>query len=188
MNHSLPWLLALLLAWLLIASVAQAQTITEVPETGGGEPSGELRTLDERVQKLKQEVIELNRDLFVLEEELLFPSNTQVSIFVSVDVGKFFNLDSVQIKLDGEVVANYLYTQRELEALHRGGVHRIHTANLRAGEHEMVALIVGTGPKGRDYRRGANIKISKGLGPKYLELEITDQASKQQPEFIVREW
>ena len=35
-----------------------------------------------------------------LEEKLLFPSDTQVAVFVSMDVGKLFELESVQIKLD----------------------------------------------------------------------------------------
>ena len=79
-------------------------------------------TLDARIQDVKGDVIRLNRDLLVLEEELLFPANTQVALFVSMDVGKLFQLDSVQIKLDDKPVANYLYTPLEVAALHRGGV------------------------------------------------------------------
>ena len=77
----------------------------------------EFRTLDEEVQDLKKLAVDLNRDLFLLEEELLFPANTQVAIFVSMDVGEFFGLDSVEITLDGEDVTNYLYTDREVTAL-----------------------------------------------------------------------
>jgi hypothetical protein len=144
--------------------------------------------VNEEVQTLKQQVLELNRDLFMLEEELLFPSNTQVSVFVSMDVGEFFQLDSVQVKIDGKEVADYLYTQREVEALIRGGVQRIHIGNLRSGEHELVAFFTGKGPHGRDYKRGATTKIQKGLGPKYVELKIIDQTSNFQPEFDIKEW
>jgi hypothetical protein len=144
--------------------------------------------IKEDVQTLKQQVLELNRDLFMLEEELLFPSNTQVSVFVSMDVGEFFKLDSVQVKIDGKEVADYLYTPREVDALVRGGVQRIHIGNLRTGDHEMVAFFTGKGPKGRDYKRGATTTISKGLGPKYVELKIVDQTSNYQPEFEVKEW
>jgi hypothetical protein len=144
--------------------------------------------IEENVQTLKQQVLELNRDLFMLEEELLFPSNTQVSVFVSMDVGEFFALDSVQIKIDDKEVANYLYTKREVEALVRGGVQRIHIGNLRTGEHELVAFFTGKGPHGRDYKRGATATIDKSLGPKYVELKIVDRTSNQQPEFEVREW
>ncbi len=156
------------------------------PLLSAAEP--QTSAMKDEVQSLKKQVLELNRDLFTLEEELLFPSNTQISVFVSMDVGEFFQLDSVTVKIDGKEVANYLYTQREIEALVRGGVQRLHIGNLRSGEHELVALFVGKGPHGRDYRRGANAVIKKGLGPKYVELKIVDQTKNFQPEFEIKEW
>ncbi len=144
--------------------------------------------LSEQVQDLKKQVLELNRDLFLLEEELLFPSNTQVSVFVSMDVGEFFALDSVKLKIDGKEVADYLYTEREVKALVRGGVQRIHIGNLRTGEHELVAFFTGKGPHGRDYKRGATMKITKALGPSYVELKIVDKTSNYRPEFSIKEW
>jgi len=149
---------------------------------------GEFRTLDADVQDLKKQVLDLNRDLFLLEEELLFPSNTQVAVFVSMDVGEFFALDSVELKVDDKDVANYLYTEREADALIKGGVQRLFIGNLKAGEHELVAVFSGEGTHTRDYRRGAALKFEKGIGPKYIELTISDRESKQQPEFVVKEW
>ena len=119
-------------------------------------------TLDGRIQDVKSDVIKLNRDLLVLEEELLFPANTQVALFVSMDVGKMFELDSVQVKLDDKVVAAYLYTPLEVAALHRGGVQRVWLGNLKTGEHELVACFTGGGPHDRDYKRGATVKFDKG--------------------------
>ena len=148
----------------------------------------EFRALDKDVQSLKKEVLDLNRDLFLLEEELLFPANSQVAFFISMDVGEYFELDSVQLRIDGKEVANYLYTAREADALVRGGVHRVHMANLKTGEHELVAVFTGKGPHVRDYRRGATLMFNKGIGAKYLELEITDRVRKQQPEFVIKEW
>jgi len=147
-----------------------------------------FRSLDQDVQDLKKEVLDLNRDLFLLEEELLFPANSQVAFFVSMDVGEYFELDSVNLKIDGKEVSNYLYTEREVGALMRGGVQRVHMANLKTGEHELVAVFVGKGPQTRDYRRGATMTFSKGIGAKYVELEITDRVKKQQPEFVIKEW
>jgi hypothetical protein len=148
----------------------------------------QFRSLDQDVQTLKKEVLDLNRDLFLLEEELLFPANSQVAFFISMDVGEYFELDSVNLKIDGKEVANYLYTEREADALIRGGVHRVHMANLKTGDHEVIAIFTGKGPHVRDYRRGATVTIDKGIGAKYLELEITDRVKKQQPEFVVKEW
>lgn len=155
----------------------------------GDEASREkFRGLDQDVQDLKKEVLDLNRDLFLLEEELLFPANSQVAFFVSMDVGEYFELDSVNLKIDGKEVSNYLYTEKEVGALMRGGVQRVHMANLKTGEHELVAVFVGKGPQARDYRRGATMTFSKGIGAKYVELEITDRIKKQQPEFVIKEW
>jgi len=148
----------------------------------------EFRSLDENVQDLKKEVLDLNRDLFLLEEELLFPANSQVAFFISMDVGEYFDLDSVSLKIDGKEVSNYLYTNREVKALLRGGVHRVHMGNLKVGEHELVAVFTGEGPHIRDYRRGATLNFEKGIGAKYVELKISDRAAKQQPEFIIQEW
>jgi hypothetical protein len=144
--------------------------------------------LDERVQQAKSDVIKLNRDLLVLEEELLFPASTQVALFVSMDVGKLFELDSVQIKLDDKLVANHLYTPAEVQALHRGGVQRLYLGNLKAGPHEIVAFFTGGGPHSRDYKRGATIKFDKGSGAGYVELRIKDSLGKLQPEFDVKVW
>jgi hypothetical protein len=145
-------------------------------------------SLDNRVQDLKSDVIKLNRDLLVLEEELLFPAGTQVALFVSMDVGKLFELDSVQIKLDDKLVTNYLYTPLEVQALHRGGVQRVFVGNLKTGTHEIVAFFTGGGPHARDYKRGTTIKFDKGNEPKYIELRIKDSGGKLQPEFDVKVW
>jgi hypothetical protein len=154
----------------------------------GGEPPADTRALDETVQDLKKDVVDLNKELFVLEEELLFPANTQVAVFVSMDIGEFFALDSLTLKIDNKEVANYLYTPREAEALLKGGVHRVYLGNLKVGDHQLVAFFNGKGPNVRDYKRGANLKFEKGVGAKYLELKITDRQRKGQPEFAIKDW
>lgn len=170
-------------AVLVCVSVATA----DINDSSASEEQ-DFQNLDQEIQVLKQEVLELNRDLYILEEELLYPSSTQVAVYVSIDVGDLFDLDSVQVMLNEKVVANYLYTEREVDALLRGGVHQIYIGNLPSGEHELVAYFVGRGPKGRDFKRGANRLIDKGLGAKYVELKITDRTPKHQPDFVVKEW
>jgi len=150
--------------------------------------SAGTRALDQQIQDLKKDVVDLNKDLFVLEEELLFPANTQVAVFVSVDVGDFFALDSITLKIDNHDVSNYLYTPREVAALLKGGVQRLYVGNLKAGQHELVAFFNGKGPHDRNYKRGANLKFEKGVGAKYLELKVTDHAHSQEPEFEIKDW
>jgi hypothetical protein len=190
------------------SAAATAPLATEMPATDSGAaakaaPAGaappgdtagdaatppDTRGLDQEVQGLKKDVVDLNRELFVLEEELLFPANTQVAVFISMDVGDFFALDSVTLKIDQKEVINYLYTPREVEALLKGGVHRLYLGNLKVGKHELVAFFSGKGPNDRDYKRGATLKFEKGIGAKYLELKINDRQRKQQPEFEIKDW
>lgn len=144
--------------------------------------------LGDEIEDLKDAVLDLNRELFLLEEELLFPANTQVAVYLSMDTGNFFALDSVQLSIDDKEVAKYLYTEREVDALYRGGVHRVYMGNMKAGEHEVVAVFTGVGPHGRDYRRATSVNLDKGLGARFLELSITDSKSALQPEFAVRMW
>jgi hypothetical protein len=172
------------LAW----SADAAAPATTSPVAASAAPAAASGPLDGRIQDVKSDVIKLNRDLLVLEEELLFPANTQVALFVSMDVGKMFELDSVQVKLDDKVVASYLYTPLEVQALHRGGVQRVFVGNLRTGEHEIVAFFTGKGPHDRDYKRGATVKFEKGTEAKYIELRIQDSMGKLQPEFDVKLW
>ena len=171
-----------------VVQVAAATPEFAPREDKSAQDRAAFRTLDEDVQGLKKQALDLNRDLFLLEEELLFPSNTQTAVFVAMDVGEFFGLDSVELKIDNKAVANYLYTEREASALVKGGVQRIYVGNLKAGDHELVAVFTGGGPHARDYRRATSVKFEKGIGPKYIELTISDRATKQQPEFVVKEW
>ncbi|MEA3139147.1 MAG: hypothetical protein QOK23_1316 [Gammaproteobacteria bacterium] len=166
------------------APVPAAEPSAAAPDA----PPAELRTLDQEVQGLKKDVVDLNKDLFVLQEELLFPANTQVALYISMDVGAFFALDSVTVKIDNKEVKNYLYTAREADALLKGGVQQIYLGNLKVGKHELVAFFTGKGPVERGYKRGATISFDKGVGAKYLELKITDRVPKHQPEFMIKDW
>jgi hypothetical protein len=168
------------------AATAAAPQADAVPAPD--QSSTEFKTLDQEVQGMKKDVIDLNKDLFVLQEELLFPANTQVAVYVSMDVGVFFALDSVTLKIDNKEVKNYLYTAREAEALLKGGVQELYLGNLKVGKHELVAFFTGKGPVERDYKRGATINFEKGVGAKYLELKITDRVTKHQPEFKIKDW
>jgi len=177
------WMKATVVPAIMLLSLATSRADEPPPP-----PAPERSALDAEVQQLRREVVDLNRDLFMLEEDLLFPASTQIAVFVSMDVGTFFDLDSVQIRIDGKEVANYLYTAREREALLRGGVQRVWLGNMKAGEHELVAFFTGQGTHQRDYKRGTTLTVEKGVGAKYVELRISDRLRKLQPEFVVRVW
>ena len=173
------------------AAAADPAAAPATDPAGAAEPvaaAPDTRALDEQIQTLKKDAVDLNRELFMLEEELLFPANTQVALFLSMDVGEYFAIDTVQVKIDNKEVTNYLYTPREAEALLRGGVQRLYLGNLKVGDHELVAIFTGKGPNERDYRRGAALRFKKAVGAKYLELKISDRQRRAQPEFEIKDW
>src|SRR4030065_797820 len=63
---------------LMVVLQFAVEPATAAEKQGG---SAAFQNLDKRIQDTKQEVLELNRDLFVLEEEILFPASTQVAVF-----------------------------------------------------------------------------------------------------------
>jgi hypothetical protein len=181
-----------LLAGFLVLQASGGNALAQTAAASVASPPATARSagagVDGQVQSLKSDVLDLNRDLFVLEQELLYPANTQVAVFVSMDAGTFFALDAVQLKIDGKEVANYLYTPRETHALVQGGVQRLYVGNLKVGKHELVAFFTGKGPHALDYTRGATLDFDKTIGAKYLELTITDDQNKLQPQFRIKDW
>ena len=145
-------------------------------------------TMQQEMQDLKEKILQVNRDLFILEEDLLFPSSTQVNVFVSYDALEYFQLDGVSLKINDRPISNHLYTERELKAMNRGAVQRLFTGNLPVGEHELVAVVTGVGPSGRDYKRAVSLAFEKTSGTKYIELKIEGDDLRQQPGFRLKQW
>ncbi len=143
---------------------------------------------DQSIQTIKQRILELNRDLLILEEELLFRNDSRLTVFLSLDVGNFFFLDAVNLSIDGNQVTHYLYTQQQLDALRRGGAHRLYIGNVKIGEHEIVAVFTGKGSGDRNYQGTTELTLKKTSGTRSLELKIIDSTDLQQPEFAVEEW
>lgn len=140
-----------------------------------------------QVESLKESVLTLNRDLLILEEELLYPASTQIAVYVSMDLGQYFALDAIKLEINNQLVASELYTDKQTKALFRGGVQRLYIGNLKSGEHEISAFFTGRGPQ-QDYKRGAKITINKNQEPVVLELKIVDSTAQLQPEFSIKQW
>ncbi len=139
--------------------------------------------LDDEMEDVKKALLDLKRDLVILEEDLLFPASTQVAVFLSMDVGEFFQLDSVSLKINGKEVTHHLYTDKQIDALYRGGVQRLFIGNAKQGSNRITAFFTGRGPNGRDYRRATTVEFEKSFEPTFVELAIVDTTAKYQPEF-----
>jgi len=142
-----------------------------------GEVSREqIKGLDEQVQEIKSDVLGIAAELNQLEEKLLYPSSTQMAVFISLARGETFRLDSVEIQLDGDPVAQHLYTFKELEALQQGGVQRIYTGNVRSGDHDLQVSVVGKTGGGTDFRKSLRFLVNKDVGPKIVEISLAEES------------
>ncbi|MED5239978.1 MAG: hypothetical protein VX379_10415 [Pseudomonadota bacterium] len=131
-----------------------------------------IKGLDEQVQDIKQDVLAISTELLQLEEKLIYPSNTQISVFVSMAADKDQRVDSMAIRVDGEDVMHHVYTHKELEALQEGGVQRLYTGNVRAGEHQIEVTVTG-----KDFQETASHAFTKEQGPRLLEITLFESGN-----------
>jgi len=148
----------------------------------GEVPREQIKGLDEQVQEIKSDVLDIAAELSQLEEKLLYPSDTQIAVFVSMAEGEKFRLDSVEIDLGGKPVVHHLYTFKELEAMQKGGVQRIYSGNIMTGEHDLQVTLIGKSEGGSDLRRSEEFRVSKGVGPKIVELSLASN------EITLQDW
>lgn len=146
----------------------------------GEVPREQIKGLDEQVQEIKSDALGIAAELNRLEEKLLYPSNSQLAVFVSLAPGAKFRLDAVEIQIDGKTVAHYLYALKELEALQRGGVQRIYIGNIRNGEHNLQVSVIGKSAGGAEYRNSASFKVTKDVAPKLVGVTLAAPGSANQ--------
>lgn len=138
----------------------------------------EIRSLDEQVQEIKSDVLGIAAELNLLEERLLFPSNTQVTIFVALGDGESFRLDAVQLEIDDQLAAHHIYSFKELDALRHGGVQRIYMGNLPSGSHDLEVSILGKLPNGKDFSHAERFTFQKGIDPSLLGITLAPDSGK----------
>jgi hypothetical protein len=93
-------------------------------------------------------------------------------LFVQLAKGESMRLDAVQIQIDGQLAAHYIYSFKELEALQKGGVQRIYTGNVATGEHQMEVSLTGKLASGKDYTRTEHFTFTKAIKPKLMGLTL----------------
>jgi hypothetical protein len=154
----------------------------------GAEAVNDNATLSTELEDIKSQVLQLNRELFILEEDLLFPASTQIAVFVSVDVGRFFTIDSVELKINEKNVTGFLYTDRQRKALEKGGIQRIYLGNLKVGEHQLTAIFTGVDGEGRAAQRAVTHQFEKDDETVMIELKVEDNESSYRANIHVEEW
>ena len=141
----------------------------------------QMKGLDEQVQEIKTDVLGISAELGQLEEKLLYPSGTQVAVFVALAAGDQTRLDAMRIQIDGQLVAHYIYSFKELDALRKGGVQRIYVGNVATGDHQLEVQLEGKLTNGADYSRSGKFSFSKGVEPKLVGLTVAGPDSGRAP-------
>ncbi|MGH9568976.1 MAG: hypothetical protein ACRD4F_05025 [Candidatus Angelobacter sp.] len=152
--------------------VEQKNKDTEQKTASATPDQQQMRDLDEQVQHTKSDVLSIAAELNQLEEKLLYPSGTQVAIFVALAKGDEMRLDAVRLQIDGQLVAHYIYSAKELEALRKGGVQRIYVGNVATGDHQLNVLVDGKLKGGADFNRTEHFTFHKEVKPKLVELTV----------------
>jgi hypothetical protein len=145
----------------------------------------QIKGLDEQVQEIKTDTLSIATQMRLLEEKLLYPSSTQVAVFVSLDNEAKYRPDSIEIQLDGKPAAQHIYNPKEVEALQKGGTQRIYAANIKSGDHDLQVRLTGKTARGPDFDRKANFKFSKDVGSKMVEIRLINSDDQT---ITLRDW
>ena len=172
----------LTLIFALISSLGFSQlAVAEETETQGSQVQAQL-------EQLKKDVVALNRQLFILEEDLLFPASTQLAVFVSLDVGKFLKVDSVELKLNDQEIVGFLYTDNQRRALEQGGIQKLYVGNIKTGQHQLTAIFIGKDNNQREVKRAVSYEFEKAEDAVMIELKLKDNTANYQTQLLVDEW
>lgn len=176
----------LLLSLLLLPYLAHGEG-GNIPDRFAILPDPKFRSLDEQVQTLKKDVLDLSLDLAKLQNQLLTPDSTKISVFVSLDGQDAVNIDSMQVLLDNRPVANYLYTAGEQESLRRGGIQRLYLGNVSIGPHQLTASFIGKDAAGREKHGTVSSRFEKNMSAKFFELKVS-KGEADSARLTVKEW
>ncbi len=143
------------------------------------EPLGadQVKGLDEQIQDIKSDVLSIASELNLLEEKLLYPSHSEIALFLAIEPEDEFRLDSVSLLLDGHQVADHIYSFKELEAMQRGGVQKIYTGNVKSGAHNLTVLYRGESKAGHPFEKELQFSLKKGIGPSIGEIVLNQQTA-----------
>ncbi len=147
-----------------------------------------LQQVSKGLQNLKKDVVTLNNDLRLMEEKLLFPSSTKFTVFVSLTTGQFFKLESIKLKIDGQLVTSHVYSDNQRSSMSRGGIQKLYVTNLNQGKHNVTVFFTGIGLNGRPHKLAETLDFEKGPAGEYLEVAIGDDGETQEPVFKLKRW
>jgi len=172
----------------LLLLVGVAGVFLTGADAGSGDSRARFVQLDSEIQAIKEEILEINRDILQIEEMSLYPQGQQLIVLVSVADNSPLEQGTVSLQLDGKMVSQYQYSASEYATMREGGVHRLYSGRVADGQHQMQISVIGKQTKGDAFSEQRNVTFTKQRGRKYMELHLGPQADVKQPGLTIREW
>ena len=167
-----------LLALLLYAATAAA----ELPL------AKEYQSLDKRIQTIKGGQLALGQDLSMLDKGMLSFSGNPLVVYLTTDIDDIFELQAVELELNGNLTARIEMTPTMLSALQHGGAQRVIVKEIQQGDYQLKATIIGKVGKGREYRTPVTLTFSKENRPKIVELRVSNARERFLPNIDALQW
>jgi GTP-dependent phosphoenolpyruvate carboxykinase len=140
-----------------------------VPASPAHSETGGRTVLDS--ETLTSKAVNLISRLQQVEQQLLYPAYTHVSVFLSVAENSQAGLLSVSLEIDDNRVTDHIYNQKETAALNAGGIQRLYTGNVLTGKHRLRVSLKQAREDG-------------GVSTHELEYEFTKDESAEHIEII----
>ena len=137
---------------------------------------------------VKRSVLELNKDLYELEESLLSPATTRAAFYFSLLHGEFFEPLSIELTAEGMPSVQHIYTERQVSALRMGAVQPLAEINIGPGKHSLHGVVRGVNQLGQKRELVIDQVVEKTDKPLLLEIVVSDNAEKQTAIAEVRNW
>ncbi len=177
------FLLGLLTCGLVLLGWASAASASD---EGGQNPS--FTRIDREVQAIKREMLDINRDLSALEGELLYPPEHRLTVFLSLGSDTLMDIDALKIDLNGNPLVHRTYSDAEMKALRKGGVHKAYIGSIEKGEHVLRAQLSGTGRRDQLFDIVNSARFTKLQGTRYVELLVSESTLRGVPRLTIQSW
>lgn len=140
------------------------------------------------IAAVKRSVLELNKDLYELEEALMSPATTRAEVYFSLLHGEFFEPLSVEVTARGIDPVHHVYTERQVSALRMGAVQPLAKLTFGPGRHNVRAVVRGIDHMGQSRELVVERTVEKNDKPLLMEIVVSDNGERQNASAELRTW
>ena len=144
--------------------------------------------LHEEVKSVKAAVLELEKELSNLEQDLVNPATIRADFHFSLAYGEYFDPLALELKIDSETKLQHIYTEREVSALKLGAVQPLGELNLAPGQHKVTVTLLGIDPLGQDIELNVEKVVTKTNKKLVTEIKAVDHDDLQSARLEINHW